>query len=292
MTTRDSDRLMTDESVTDSGTTLGALSSHGVHAFHSKLLRSSNNDSYLQRVAAYIRRYGHETPAAELTARNSMADFFGIEDWALYYGQRLSDEVIQKIPAFPWDEALLLSPCPFSATEQKVCETHTAFLGLVSFHAIPLTVHFWMTEKMKGRSQLKKGDGIPAAHPSLLAADCSRATCDFRWYLMPHIQIPVVERGWRIDDPPENYEIAPLIVELTRTMVSGAKKLTFPQPTHFEHATVTSSLCIDTSEIQCHAVVHLFGSFSRHFTLRLWSSPDLTPEDGAVRFAYSRILPQ
>lgn len=114
-------------------------------------------------------------------------NFWGVEDWATFFGVNFTKEQLRKIEKFPYGEDILNSPCPFR-DGKSVKDTHFAFLGLDRIQDDPLSIVKWQ-EICPVSSQLRFYHYVPDAWYSK-EKFANEPTCSFRWYLMPLEIIP------------------------------------------------------------------------------------------------------
>lgn len=107
--------------------------------------------------------------------------FFGIEDWEMEFGNRISKKEKAAAADFPWTREALNSPCPF-IKGKKVKETHFAFMGLQSAGERAFTI--------VGLHRLFPFRGQPRFHfepiPPYMRDErfSVTETCRLGWYLM------------------------------------------------------------------------------------------------------------
>lgn len=80
------------------------------------------------------------TAREESRLRDMFGDrFFGSEEWARHLNAPLSREQLANTPRFPWSNAYLNQPCPFTPGK-RVRDTHMVFLGIDRAQGSPLTL--------------------------------------------------------------------------------------------------------------------------------------------------------
>lgn len=211
--------------------TLEVLDRFGVTADHLARLRAEPD--YAKRVAECMLRDGLEGSIHHKLARAVMGqNFFGVEDWATFYGASFTKKQLRQVAEFPWGEDVLNGPCPF-VTGKTIRETHFAFLGLHQLKGTPLTVKHWLTVHPK--------DGQPRFyfaenpwHDGQPHTD--EATMELKWYLLlkdivpnstsmtPEEQAPLV---------PQEYDIPTTISEVTKDILVFRKTGVRPNPTRW-----------------------------------------------------------
>ena len=200
------------------GATLKALQDHGVTLEHLARLRAE--PEYAKRVAEHIIRGGVEDSMRNKLARVRMGqNFFGIEDWIIFYGINFSQEQLCLVPEFPWEDDILMSGCPLCDDMIKNC--HFAFLGLDRINSDPLTI-------------LKLQDLHPATGQPRFASYyydneshysnkkfVTETTMSSRWYLL-HINILYGSGNRTFEEQeailPAEYEVPLLIVEIAKDL--------------------------------------------------------------------------
>lgn len=74
-----------------------------------------------------------EAPAVIIRPTGLDRDYFSADDWQQSRGVTLTDEQRDLMPKVPWDNDLLMSPCPFDKKQKKrIGETHYGFIGFAS----------------------------------------------------------------------------------------------------------------------------------------------------------------
>lgn len=160
----------------------------------------------------------HHKLAQDLIGEN----FFGVEEWRMFFGINFAKKQLEKIRKFPWGENILNAPCPFNKGK-GIKETHFAFLGLESINGKPLTVLKW-------RELCCAAGGPKFSYAPSQWYDrekcATETTCRFRWYLMLKDIFPASDRvsyhdGLRLI--PRNYKV-PTAVEDTSKHLLYHKK--------------------------------------------------------------------
>jgi hypothetical protein len=145
-------------------------------------------------------------------------NFFGFEEWAEFYGIPFTKEQFRSRATLPWIERELTAPCPFTHCK-RVSETHFAFLGLGCISGDPLTI-------LK-LHELHPAPGKPCfftyQRPAYPPTEFeNRATCEFRWYLMPLAAVPGTT-GKRYRDQvallPSGYEVPRAVTEVMKVVL-------------------------------------------------------------------------
>lgn len=164
-------------------------------------------------------------------AHDIMGDnFFGPEDWQKAFGVKFTKEEIDKISVFPWNEEILMGPCPIDS-HQSLKDTHFAFLGLESLNGVvPLTLAKWhklLPPNSSGPIKFRYNTVYSVSD------EAEEATCRFGWYLMPKREIcrsfpfqggnGLEERKIREGQHPLNYEIPLTIEETTKIILFSFK---------------------------------------------------------------------
>lgn len=194
-------------------------------------------------------------------ARSIMGkNFFGIEEWNLFYGAKFSKKQLQNIPEFPWDADILNSPCPFFKGK-KIKQTHFAFLGLDKLNGKPLTILKWQ--------KLNPVSGQPRFHayaPMACFAKenfANRETCRFGWYLMLAKIIPKstnkTTKKQRVLLPPE-YEMPRAIEEITKFFIYFKKNKSLLNP-------LMCTRCDDPGSLGGRVV---FGYIAQALLIAIW----------------------
>lgn len=209
------------------GPILGILQKQGVTLAHMARLRDVQNDpEYAQLVAEAFKR-GTISPSQDMAKIALGTNYFGPNEWAQYLFTNLSASCRAKLSFFPWNDAVLDGPCPFTPGK-KVRDTHVAFAGLPSFGGHGCEVRemsIWGMEDLLLQVEMK----FPVIFPVFVSPShwydklsFYRQTLAMRWYLIFVGRMPDYLEGETYDGQvgalPEEYEV-PLVVEQTAAYV-------------------------------------------------------------------------
>jgi len=124
----------------------------------------------------------------ESRLRNMFGErFFGSEEWQRFLNVPFSREQLANAPRFPWDNAYLNQPCPFTQGE-RIRNTHMAFLGIPRVDGTPLTI----PRLFELRGCVRQPKLYLPKHPRLHQEHFFRGeTLQHRWYLSPLRAVPI-----------------------------------------------------------------------------------------------------
>ncbi len=199
------------------GATLKSLQDYGIMPEH--LARLRGDASYAKRVAEYMLRGGIDGSIHHKLARAVLGNnFFGVEEWATFYGASFTKKQLREVSEFPWGEDVLSSPCPF-VKGKLVKDTHFAFLGVSRLGGTPLTVMKW--HKLHP----------PTGQPKFYFTDnpwhggqphTDVAVMELRWYLMLKEIVPDSTSKKPEDQAkmlPAEYEVPTTIAEVSKDLL-------------------------------------------------------------------------
>ncbi len=167
-------------------------------------------------------------PRQGITYKRAMEIFdktniFGLGHWTEYYGWDstfVPNEEACLLDTVPWTEEQLTARCPFHEGK-RVNETHFLFAGLNRLDGNPLTV-MHLHERHRPPSQPHffsyKWPG-PLYPPSEFE---TKATCSFRWYLMPIEAVPrSFEKAYSGQTAilPAAYEVPQVVEEVLKVIL-------------------------------------------------------------------------
>lgn len=161
---------------------------------------------------------------------------FGPQEWLLHFGHQLNSQELQESRVFPWDQDILLSPCPFNKG-MRIFQTHFAFWAK---DEIPIgengSCHY-LSWNIKNFSGLQDGDhghfgkkNIDFQNSEMLKMDFVEEKCESRWYLVPldtgecFTQKNFLEQ---LNAMPNEYSVSPAVVEIMSWII--CKKLSLPR---------------------------------------------------------------
>lgn len=212
--------------------TLKALEDNGVTLEQLAWLRA--DPDFAKVVAEFIRkRCIGGSVRYNLAIRKIMGrNFFGVEEWQIFFGVNFSEKQLQEIADFPWEENILNSPCPFNE-DKKIKETHFAFLGLAAINEKPLTILKWKElypEIPRPRFYMPNPTDSRFIKNALTEGFMQEAICEFRWYLMPlEIFSSSINKTFEEQSTMliEKYEIPTGIEEVTKCILYYRKNSTY-----------------------------------------------------------------
>lgn len=166
----------------------------------------------------------HYAEAAKILNEN----FFGPGDWWRQYKISLTSSELYRLEQFPWDKDLLESDCPFEP-EQKIKETHFAFLGMSCFNGEPLSIMKWHELRPHSEQPRFSTETTDWYNLSLFA---TQTVCRLRWYLMPKHAPPATrKKDFEFQNLlylPDTYEVPTAIEEVTKCLFVYQKTKIFP----------------------------------------------------------------
>ena len=149
-------------------------------------------------------------------------NIFSLWHWNRYYewsSTRFTDEEASSTGSIvPWTQEQLTGPCPFHEGK-RVNETHFLFLGLNRLDGSPLTIKH-LHERHRSPSQPYFFTYKQPLYP--LSEFETKATCRFRWYLMPLQAVPTSfgkAYGDQLTLLPNAYEVPRVVEEVLKLIV-------------------------------------------------------------------------
>ena len=112
------------------------------------------------------------------------------------------------VPEIPWNEDVLLAPCPFTPGKKRI-ETHMLFLGLERFHGKLLTLQEWCHIHCCRAHNMNVHSELYTTAPW-----CAETTASYRWYCMPIVPPQYsadVDYDAKVVGLPPEYEVASAI---------------------------------------------------------------------------------
>ncbi|MBI5421435.1 MAG: hypothetical protein HZA35_03975 [Parcubacteria group bacterium] len=157
--------------------------------------------------------------------------FFGSDDWKHSFGISLSREQLANIPRFPWSNAHLNQPCPFTPGA-RVRDTHMAFLGIdhhtVLFFKFSVTIN--LLSGLRGfhyQPRISISSSFQHQNPNFT----SQENLQYRWYLAPlqppHYSYTIPNDA--IAQLPRRYSLSSTLVETTKLFLYYAKNGIYPR---------------------------------------------------------------
>lgn len=181
--------------------------------FRQKLVEFWRGDADRARqVAQAIIGTASSQPNSVAQARAILGkNFFGAEEWLSHYGVAVSE-----IPEFPWDEAVLNSPCPF-VKGRKVKDTHFAFLGVPHNGERSMTITT-LHQLHPANKQPRFYSTDPWYNNQGFATEI---ICSLRWYLLLKAIVPDSEsKNWdeQCRTLPNEYEVPTGVEEVCKDL--------------------------------------------------------------------------
>ncbi len=236
------------------GATLKALQDVGVTLDHLDRLRSDSAYAHAVAEVMLSSRSDGSSKSHSLARGLLGRNYFGVEEWLVYYGVVLTDQELAQVSEFPWRPETLLAPCPFYKGMQ-IKDTHFAYLGLSARQGVPLTImEFVSMHPGTEHPMFKIGVvysviGIDNSEPGYWYAKeefACHETCEFKWFLSPIDNFSSWNRKPKLQQVrvgllvPENYFPLSAVELVTRNLLYYRKYGTAPisemgTRTRYEH---------------------------------------------------------